>query len=135
MLQTSVTDSERQLADRRPVWEALSELFLDTELSPAVRAGIVRTLAQSPYSLPELRAILREEVHPVCVANLLSVAGVWSRFDPDWLQRTILAREHAWIRWPWWLTPLRGHTRTTAESLFAQVDALRRERSLVNPSQ
>lgn len=79
------------LADRRPVWEALSELFLDTD--PALsRSWRVAQLARSPYSLAQLEHILVDEVHPVCKYNLLSVAGVWSGFDAAWLEATILRR-------------------------------------------
>ena len=124
-----ITDPEHDLANRRPVWEALSELLLDTEASSDVRAGLARTLAQSPYSVAELRAILFDEVYPVCIANLLSVAGVWTRFDPDWLQDRVLARRNSLLHWPSWLRPLRRDIQSRAEALFADVDAARRGRA------
>ena len=40
-----------ELSARRPVWEALSTLFLDTDVS-VMRAYRVEILAASPYSLP-----------------------------------------------------------------------------------
>jgi hypothetical protein len=79
------------LAGRRPVWEALSDLFLDTEVSLA-RNWRVGILAASPYSLEELERILIDEVHPICKYNLLSVAGVWAGFDQAWLEARILRR-------------------------------------------
>lgn len=60
------------IGHRRPVWEALSSLFLDTDTSIA-RPWRARVLAASPYSLAELDDILMDEVYPVCRWNLLDV--------------------------------------------------------------
>jgi hypothetical protein len=46
---------------------------------------MAKVLAQSPYSLAELREIELWEVAPVVGSNLLSVAGEWAGFAPDWL--------------------------------------------------
>lgn len=81
--------AESDLARRRPVWLALSDLFLDTDVN-LFREGNTRTLAASPYSLEELDTILREEVYPACSFNLSQVAGEWAGFDADWLERRIL---------------------------------------------
>ena len=78
-----------ELEARRPVWLALSDLYLDTGVQ-LFREGNARTLAASPYGLDELDAILREEVHPACEVNLTCVAGEWAGFDADWLERRIL---------------------------------------------
>lgn len=71
---------------RYEVWEALSILFLDTEISGDL-AHIARVLAQSPYSLDELEHILRVEVNPVLKSNLSIMGGawIWDGFDQDWL--------------------------------------------------
>jgi hypothetical protein len=79
------------LEHRRPVWEALSDLFLDTDTSLA-RSWRVGILAASPYSLDELQQILIDEVYPVCRSNRFSIAGEWAGFDPEWLERSILRR-------------------------------------------
>src|SRR5262245_28343183 len=88
------------LADRKPVWEALSTLFLDTDVSLLLeyRAG---RLASSPYNLEELEAILANEVYPVCKRNLTSIAGEWAGFDEEWLASEITARikRQSWFRW------------------------------------
>jgi hypothetical protein len=76
--------SEAELAARRPVWIALSELFLDTDVR-IWYPGILRALAASPYTEEQLRAILDHEVAPVLESNLLAVAGEWAAFDEDWL--------------------------------------------------
>lgn len=79
------------LADRRPVWDALSDMFLDTDISLS-REWRVRVLAESPYSVDDLERILVDEVYPVCKYNLLCVAGEWTGFDLDWLEEQILRR-------------------------------------------
>lgn len=80
-----------------PVWEALSDMFLDTDTSLSLdwRA---RQLAESPYSLEELESILAYEVFPVCIHNLMVVTGEWEFFDPLWLWEKILRRVGA-RRW------------------------------------
>ncbi|MGH7937882.1 MAG: DUF7079 family protein, partial [Chthoniobacterales bacterium] len=65
------------LKHRRPVWEALSTLFLDTDTS-LDRQWRARILADSTYSLDELEEILLAEVHPACSGNLRSIAGEWA---------------------------------------------------------
>ena len=70
------------LPNPRPVREALSDLFLDTDVTPA-RAWRAERLAASPYSLAEIEQILIDEVYPVCKYNLSCVAGEWEFFDPD----------------------------------------------------
>jgi len=83
---------------RRRVWEALSELYLDVDYRDFVRSAAC-TLAASPYTLDELRSILRDEVHPVLATNLCVSAGVWESFDQAWLGRAILRnRRRGWWR-------------------------------------
>jgi len=81
--------SIEEIQTRRPVWLALSELFLDTDVSYSYDY-IVRECAQSSYSIEQLYSILKEEVAPVCFANLYGVAGEWSGFDEQWLVDNIL---------------------------------------------
>jgi hypothetical protein len=82
---------EFDLHARRPVWDALSSLFLDTDTS-LMRDWRASQLAASPYSLAELERILMDQVYPVCRWNLLQVAGEWAGFDLAWLESRILAR-------------------------------------------
>lgn len=79
-----------ELARRRPIWVALSELFLDTELSEATCRAIARDVRASEYSPEEIQRILWDEVYPVLEANLREPAGVWDGFDTTWLERQIL---------------------------------------------
>lgn len=96
MNSTAIGFSESQLDERRPVWEALSMMYLDTDVSLS-RAWRVQVLSASPYSLEEMDAILRDEIHPICFANLFQPAGEWAGFDADWLEQAI--RDHK-NRWP-----------------------------------
>lgn len=95
-------------AARLPVWKALAEFFLDTELQEADYRRIAASLAGSPYSVSELEQILRYEVYPVCRQNLLCIAGEWGGFDEQWLIERItpfygkwprrrIPRLHAWM--------------------------------------
>lgn len=79
-----MTASSIDLDARIPVWTALSDLYLDTDVALSYD-HIVRTLAASPYPLDALRNILIDEVHPALCANLLQVAGEWAGFEPAWL--------------------------------------------------
>ena len=53
------------LTCRRPVWEALSDIYLDTDVALS-RTWRAQVLAESKYCLDELEEILVREVHPVC---------------------------------------------------------------------
>ena len=78
--------------DRLPVWVALSDFFLDTELDEKDHQRISEVLASSPYSIQDIEDILRFEVYPVLIWNLRSMAGEWAGFDRDWLQEQIQPR-------------------------------------------
>lgn len=73
------------LQRRAPLWEALADFWLDTELADWQYEHIARVIAASTYSPEEVRAIHDFEVAPVVWSNLLCVAGVWSGFDGAWL--------------------------------------------------
>jgi hypothetical protein len=85
----------QMLGDRRPVWEALSELYLDTDTTP-FEHRIASLLAESPYTLEEIEDILIYEVRPVCVWN--AFYWEWTGFDPDWLEREIVRVRRSWVR-------------------------------------
>jgi hypothetical protein len=79
--------SKGDLDFRRPVWEALSDLYLDTG-TPLFEKSIIEKLATSPYSLTEIEDILIHEVRPVCLWN--AFAWEWEGFDSTWLETEIL---------------------------------------------
>jgi hypothetical protein len=115
----------QDIAARLLVWQALSDLYLDTALSPEVIQGNARILAESPYSARELSRILADEVNPVCLGNLFSVAGTWTAFDPAWLKSRILARHQASLKWPARFLPVPRSVRRQMADLLARVAALR----------
>ncbi|MBC8082245.1 MAG: hypothetical protein H7Z21_03475 [Hymenobacter sp.] len=77
-------------AQRTPVWLALSELYLDTELLDADYKRIALVLREAGLNWAEAEAINTNEVAPVVIHNLLSVAGEWSGFDEEWLVTSIM---------------------------------------------
>ena len=91
--------SEEEIARRRPVWLALSELWLDTELTEVDINHIATKMVESGYSLSELRVICDSEIAPVVYSNLRSPAGVWDGFDEHWLIEQILAQMNKPNRW------------------------------------
>ena len=116
------------ISQRRPVWEALSELFLDTELQLDDLQRLGSSLAASPYTLEEIEAILYDEVYPVCIWNLRCVAGEWAGFNGDALQEAILNNQRSFIRIPRWLQTGRWMVRGPWKNI-KQVVQLRREES------
>lgn len=89
---------ELEVDRRRPVWVALSDLYLDTELERSDHDRIADAIIASGYSVEEVEQILRREVGPIVGANLLSIAGEWEGFDEDWLVEAILQRRKSWRR-------------------------------------
>lgn len=95
----SVVAVPHQPDARIPVWNALSDLYLDTDVTLS-HASIVRTLTASPYSLDALHEMLMYDVHPALYQNLMSVAGEWAGFDEAWLVERIatIRRQPRWRR-------------------------------------
>ncbi|MCL4853081.1 MAG: hypothetical protein KJZ78_17110 [Bryobacteraceae bacterium] len=93
--------SPETIRERMPVWEALSEFFLDTELRETDYRRIAGVLADSPYSERELWEILRFEVYPPCHFNLLCVAGEWALFGEDFLMQKVAPRCDKRPRFAW----------------------------------
>ena len=89
------------MRDRMPVWSALSEFFLDTELRDDDHRRIADVLARSPYSESALWEILRFEVYPPCHWNLLHVAGGWAMFGDDGLLERVAPRCGKRPRFTW----------------------------------
>jgi hypothetical protein len=84
----SAADVERRL----PVWMAMSEIFLDTELDTADFARISNALRTAGYDSAELKDIFFQEVVPVLGHNLLSAVGEWAGWNSEDLRRLLLPR-------------------------------------------
>lgn len=85
---------EENVEKRTAVWVALSDLFLDTDVSLSYDY-IARVCAESSFTLEELKEILKSEVAPVCSTNLLDVAGEWAGFNEEWLESNIKKYIHS----------------------------------------
>ena len=93
-----------EVARRKPVWTALSDLWLDNELDDGDLSRIAAAMDESGYSPGVLRRIYLHEVAPVVYGNLLTVAGEWAGFDEAWLHAEILEylrRRNALARRRW----------------------------------
>ncbi|MEO0901552.1 MAG: hypothetical protein AAFY00_05855 [Bacteroidota bacterium] len=77
-----------EIKHRKPIWLALSEFYLDTELQSADYDAISKVLKASGLGVGQLKEIDKFEVFSVLKYNLLSVAGVWTGFDEAWLYET-----------------------------------------------
>ncbi len=116
------------LANRRVVWDAMSELYLDTQLEVHDHERIARVLNSSAYSLDELDRIMFGEVYPVLIANLWSVAGEWGEFDTDGLQSAVLDRLERRFKYPAVFMPGRYLVRgpwNTVKQMAARLPASR----------
>jgi hypothetical protein len=98
--------SPGEVERRLPLWRALANFYLDTETDMCTAAA-VDAATKSNFSSAEVEAILRWEVRPALYTNLLSVAGVWSGWDEEWLRNQMTASigRREWLRiWPFrWL--------------------------------
>jgi hypothetical protein len=84
-MRESVILDDAEIERRKPVWEALSDLWLDTELTEDDLRRIADVMRRSAYPIDMLRHIYLFEVAPVVFGNLFCVAGTWSGFDQEWL--------------------------------------------------
>jgi ornithine carbamoyltransferase len=78
-------NDEAEIERRKPVWAALSDLWLDTELTDDDLQRIAGVMKRSEYSINELRDIYLFEVAPVVFLNLQTVAGEWAGLNEEWL--------------------------------------------------
>ena len=99
--------SQSEIDRRLPVWHALSELFLDTELQRQDYEAIAERLRASGYSTQQLHRILQDEVAPAFAPNLASVAGEWAGWSETTVRDLVLRslqKRHALI---WRILPMR----------------------------
>ena len=81
---------EQQIQARLPLWEALSSLWLDTEVTAEDLEWIARTMADSGLTIEELWRVYSFEVAPAVYKNQYSYAGQWAGFNRDWLRGEIV---------------------------------------------
>jgi hypothetical protein len=88
--------SETEIARRLPVWCAMSDAFLDTELDAHNYRHMADVVREQGFTIAEAKAIFHTEVAPAFAANLLSVAGEWA----GWSEQTVRARVLATMNQP-----------------------------------
>ena len=88
--------TEAQVEERLPVWKALSEFFLDTDLQPKELEQIAQSLAATNYSEQRLEEFLNFEVCVACRWNIFS--GRWGGFEDGWLRKKIISY-YDWMPW------------------------------------
>lgn len=81
--------SPKDIERRVGLWEALANFYLDTESDTFVPLAVEAARAGG-FTLEEVEDILRWEVRPALYTNLISVAGLWSGWDRDWLVERIV---------------------------------------------
>jgi hypothetical protein len=89
--------TQEELLRRRPVWEAMSDLFLDTETRWSV-PYVARRCAESGYDDEALERIFWAEVFPEAIGNLTQVAGEWGMLSLN-EQALINRANHGTIPW------------------------------------
>jgi hypothetical protein len=71
--------------DKRQLWIAMSNLWLDTELTDEAIAEIAQVVRESKLGRAELEDVFRFELAPFLGKNHSSLAGVWEGFEPEWV--------------------------------------------------
>jgi hypothetical protein len=89
-LDRSMKPAAEDVDRRRPVWEALSDLFLDTELNEGYYRHVACRIVDSGYTPAEIDEILWKEVFPIIECNLRHPCGEWAGFPGERLQSAIL---------------------------------------------
>jgi hypothetical protein len=89
---------------RQRLWIALSDLFLDTDVSLSYD-HILEVMTQTGFTDDEVQEILLYEVEPALCFNLYDVAGEWAGFEEHWLiDRIEEIRSKPRPKWVSWLT-------------------------------
>lgn len=86
--------------NRLKIWQALSSLFLDTEIDELTYDYITRVILETGYSPKVIHSILWNEVFPVLEANLRSVAGEWAGWTDEWLLEQLTINDQLEVRKP-----------------------------------
>jgi hypothetical protein len=116
--------SQSEIDRRVPVWHALSELFLDTELQRQDYEAIAGRLHASGYSTQELHGILQDEVTPAFAPNLASVAGEWAGWSENTVRDLVLRSLQKRDALIWRILPMRRTCRRYVEAEWKKLAPL-----------
>lgn len=119
---------EQQIQARLPLWDALSTLWLDTEVTELDLEWIARVMVDSGLTIQELWRVYSYEVAPVVYKNRYSFVGQWSGFSTDWLRSEIVhnlrdrpLRTRFWTLFPITRSLMLGPTNDDWKKLVAIV--------------
>ena len=115
-----------EIERRAPVWRALSDLFLDTELDEADIAIIAETIRAAGFSADQAEEILRRDVAPVFWMNLIQVAGEWTPWSESQVRDLVCEhlRSRSRPRYLAWFDILKSRRRmATVKPEWRQVRA------------
>lgn len=116
--------SAKEKARRQPVWIALSEFYLDTELGENELQVITKVFKDNGYTIEELKEINYDEVAPIVSRNLVSTAGEWSGFDEEWLVGKILKRINKGKPRPFFNTIYRRYIDSMTNRYWRQISEM-----------
>lgn len=125
----------QDLARRRWVWQEISDLFLDEEVTEGTLRNIARVAAECGYTAEELDAIYRHEVAPAVAFNVFDMTGAWGYFDTLWLENRITNRSllgylfNRYLIAPLPVFWLRHHWRRVIALLTDEHERVMRERN------
>jgi hypothetical protein len=108
---------------REDLWIALSDLWLDTELSDQQLRDIAEVVRKSECSEAEFRDIFRFELAPFLGPNQRAPAGEWGGFDPKWVIQQARRRQGKrpiWTR----ITTAIGTSNYAAHPTYKQIEKL-----------
>lgn len=81
-----------QLPQRHLAWQALSDLYLDSELGDEDFRRLAVVLMASGFTWPEILEINYDEVGPALSANLFNYVGQWGAWPEPALSELLIAR-------------------------------------------
>ncbi|TQV77807.1 DUF7079 family protein [Denitrobaculum tricleocarpae] len=102
-----------EITRRAPVWRALSDLFLDTELDETDFAGIAETIRAAGFTADQAEEILRFEVTPVFWGNMLAAAGEWEPWSQSQVCEMVCKRLRSRPRYFTWFHDWRTRRQMT----------------------
>lgn len=109
--------------NREPLWIAMSDLWLDQDLTDDSLKYIAKVVRESGLSEAELDQVFLYELAPFLGFNHLTVTGVWAGFDPDWVCEQARIRQTKY-RWRDRMCSFIGLTTYAAKPDWQKVKAL-----------
>jgi len=94
-----MSTADQLTQQERRAYIILSDFFLDTEHTPEDLQYLSDSLRALGIPTATLHHMLRYDLFPILYPNFLSVAGVWSGFNEDWLLQNVQDRRSGGAGW------------------------------------